>query len=66
MREVESSMISAVGQEGDDLLVKFKNGGKTFRYPGKASHYARLCDPEESCGKYFHQNLRDCECEECG
>lgn len=53
---VKSSNISAVGVDAGDLVVKF-NTGRTYRYPGKASHFQWL-RAAPSAGRYFNQNLR--------
>jgi len=64
MHELESSMISHVDADGDDLLVRFRNGGKLFRYPGQGKHLDTLKN-SESAGKYFHQHLRGETCSAC-
>ena len=54
--EVSSSLITAVGTRGDDLIVQFK-GGKCYRYPKTAFEFDSLTHAE-SVGKYFHANVR--------
>lgn len=61
---ISSSLIRSISTEGPDLLVTFTRGGRTYRYPGAATHHdALLAAP--SAGRYFHENVRGLECSEC-
>lgn len=50
-----SSFISAVGVEGNNLLIRFKNG-TVYTYPGKANLFDKMIK-SPSKGRYFHRNL---------
>lgn len=61
MKPVQSSTIAAVGHDGKQLTVQFKNGG-TYDYPDvpielhdrmMAAH-----DAGESIGKFFHAHVK--------
>lgn len=62
MHPVQSSYIHSIGQDGDDLLVRFKSNDKTFRYAGGGKHYppmrAASLVPGSSVGKYFHAHVK--------
>lgn len=50
-----SSFISAVGKDGNDLLIRFKNGS-VYAYPSKANLFDAMVK-SPSKGKYFHRHL---------
>lgn len=54
---VGSTMISAIGTDGDDLLVRFNNGDM-WKYIGAAKAKAMLLKAE-SIGSVFHKHVRD-------
>jgi hypothetical protein len=59
--EVGSSMLKAVAQHENDLLVEFKKGD-VYLYPGLAAQFDLLL-AAESVGKHFHQYIREQECQ---
>ena len=48
---VQSSNVSALAKEGDDLYVMFHNGGQ-YKYLGAAKHFSEIIDAE-SVGSTF-------------
>ena len=53
---VLSSCISAIGTDGDDLLIRFQNAS-TYTYPGSAKFYRRMLQ-SNSKGKFFWSRIR--------
>lgn len=56
MQEVQSSNVAAVGSDGEDLMVRFRNGG-TYRYKG-AGPKLEECIQAESVGRFINSDLR--------
>ena len=58
MRQVQSSMIEAVGHDSstNTLTVRFKNG-KEHTYPATPEEFYAMLRAE-SIGKHFHQHFR--------
>lgn len=56
LRAVISSNVSAVGADGDVLVVRF-HGGATYGYPGQAERYDELVSAA-SKGKWVWRELR--------
>ena len=54
---VLSSFISAVGQDGNKLLIRFKNGS-VYSYTGVGRLYSKMI-AAPSQGKYFWKHIRD-------
>ena len=53
---VDSSFISAVSVQGDDLFIRFLNSS-VYRYTGMAQHFDRMLRAN-SKGQYFNRNIR--------
>jgi hypothetical protein len=53
---VVSSNVSAVGYEGNDLIVKF-NSGTIYRYINAVSHFKKIISAT-SVGKYLNQYVK--------
>lgn len=61
MYNVESSSISAVGYDDNVLVVRFKNGG-TYMYVGvEESQFNNMVNNSKSVGKYFSENIKNCD-----
>ena len=58
----DSSLIKSVGTRGDYLIVTFKKGAVSYRYPAMAHEFDSLIHAE-SVGSYFHKNIRECACQ---
>jgi hypothetical protein len=56
-KKVESSNLSEVGWHEDNLYITFKSG-KTYKYANVQFQTYMELVTAESCGKYFHQNIR--------
>lgn len=56
LEEVTSSNIAAIGHDGQDLLVRFKNND-LYRYLGASSHFDKMMEAE-SVGKYLIANVK--------
>lgn len=57
MRPVKSSNIEAVGFEGAEMVVHFKNGTQ-YRYKGVAPEDYEHFVGSKSVGKHFHAHIR--------
>jgi hypothetical protein len=53
---LQSSHLEAVAQEGDDLMVRFRNG-RIYSYRGAGKHLQALIEAE-SAGSYLHREVR--------
>lgn len=54
---VSSSDIAAVATDRNDLVIKFKSGG-IYKYVNAAKEFNNLINAN-SCGKYFHHNIKN-------
>lgn len=53
MQDVQSSMVSQVGSDGEDLIVRFAKSGKLYRYKNAAQHLDD-CVKAPSVGQYIN------------
>ena len=56
LQHVLSSNVSAVGRDGEDLIIRFHNSS-IYRYPGKGDMYQDMLN-SNSKGSWVWQNLR--------
>lgn len=54
---VNSTDISAIAVNGNDLIIKF-NSGSAYKYINAANEYQNLIN-SSSKGKYFHQYIKN-------